>query len=98
VAVGIWLIGVAELVETVVIPTPGDCVSGASRVVSWTVSIRARPSRVSRSPNRASDDAKMPGPWTRTRVRYDDVGSESVWLVMAASAGGPEATATVAVG
>ncbi len=87
--------GAIEFVEIVVWPEVSDWVMGASRVVSCTVSIRARPRRVSRSPKRARDEAKSPGPRTRTLVRVAELGRESVWFVTEASAvGGPEANVT----
>ena len=52
---------------------------------------------MSRSPKRESDEASIPGPRTRTRVRAPDVGRERVWLVtFASAAGGPVASVATA--
>jgi hypothetical protein len=50
--------------------------------VSCTVSMRVRPSRVNRSPNRARHDASGPGAWTRTRVQVRDAGTETDCVVI----------------
>ena len=63
--VGPWPIGVVEVVEMVVIPTPGDWVRGRFEGRLLDGLDPARPRRVSCSPRRASDDPSMPGPQTR---------------------------------
>jgi hypothetical protein len=52
---------------------------------------------VSRAPKRASDEPINPGPRTRTRVRFPELGSERVELLTAVNGCGPAATAMTAV-
>lgn len=52
-----------------------DRATSVSNWVSYTVSMRVRPSRANRSPKRARAAAHGPGARTRTRLRVRDAGT-----------------------
>ena len=63
---GVAARGLVLVVEIVATP-PIGWIRGVSNSVSWTVSIRVRPSWGEGSPKRARREASGPGPRTRTR-------------------------------
>src|SRR3954462_2311052 len=73
-----------DVVSVATLPPPW--IDGVLRSVSWTISIRARPSVTIFSPRWASPARSGPGPLTRILVREPDVGRPIVWFVTVAIA------------